>query len=825
MNGAERDIADRTGPEALDAVASAGDLRLVPPALMAWAVAWIVPEIGAAPGFILGLILLIAAGLAIGTHRRLRSASAWLLVGALIVGSAVSVAMAARVAAIDRGPVAAMTSSRAAAWLELVVTSDPEPIRSATSRVDRVMLHARLERVRSTRVRVPVIVLADAASWRGVVPSSRLRVFGRLASPRHRDGTAAVVSARGRPIVLRGPPAVQRAASSLRAGLHEAVDGLSPAERGLVPGLVVGDTSRMQPELTERFRRAGLTHLTAVSGANLMILVGFLLAVTHAVGLRGRLPPGLALAAMGGFVVLARPQPSVLRAAAMATVVLAAVATGRRRVGLASLCAAVCVLILVDPWLARSYGFALSVLATWGILVLAPRWRDRIAGPQAFDAAVGAARDPGDAADLQPSRFGRRVRALAAGAIAVPAAAQVACLPVVVMLTGQVSLVAVVANLLAAPAVAPTTVLGLLAAVASPLSAALARMVGQLAGYPARWIVAVAETFADLPGAVFPWRSGLPGALTVAAALAAGAVLIRHLCRRPAVLVALSVFVAALVVRPASVSGWPPNGWFVVACDIGQGDALVLKVGDSSAVLVDAGPDPRPVDRCLRDLGVRSLPMVVLTHFHADHVAGLPGVLDGRHVGEIVVSPLDDPPENAVHVRRWAARSGVRVRAAVAGEVWRVGDATVTVLGPRVLLGGGQVDGEGSAANNASIVLLAEVNHTRVLLTGDIEPPAQAALLASGRDRLRADVYKVPHHGSANQDADLLGAVQPRVALISVGAGNDYGQPAPRTVSSLTDHGIMVLRTDEHGDVAVISSSGGPGGRGVLGAVSRGRSP
>jgi competence protein ComEC len=292
----------------------------------------------------------------------------------------------------------------------------------------------------------------------------------------------------------------------------------------------------------------------------------------------------------------------------------------------------------------------------------------------------------------------------------------------------------------------------------------------------------------------------------------------RRVRRTPLVVLTCVAAAVVLVLRPSLSVGWPPPGWVIVACDVGQGDALVLRLAAHSGVLVDAGPDPRPVDRCLRDLGVRTLPLVVLSHFHSDHVAGLPGVLNGRAIGEIVVSPLDDPAENAVHVGRWAAQAKVRVRAAVAGEIWQVGPARLTVLGPRVLLGGGQVNGEGSAANNASVVLLAELRGVRLLLTGDIEPPAQAALLSGGGD-LHADVYKVPHHGSAYQDSRLLVAVRPRVALVCVGAGNDYGQPAPSTVGALEGTGAAVLRTDERGDVAVVAAGQ------ALRAIARGRSP
>src|SRR5262245_21762628 len=629
------DVADPPG-NLLDPVArspsSSPDLRLLGPALSAWGTAWLVPAVGIAAGTALACALASAAALCLvaaakrgttpppdkavvnatpgevtglqardaqpdrgraGKSGRDRRRWARPLAAVLVIGAAAGGASAARVAAISGGPVASMARDGEAAWLEMVVTGDPQPMQAPTDRVDRVKLTARLERVRNLRVRLPVIVLGDAASWRDLAPSSRVRAFGRLAEPQRMDGTAVVISARGRPILQRGPSAIQGAATALRAGLRDAVSTVGPAERGLIPGVVVGDTSQMPEELSEQFKRAGLTHLLAVSGANLMILVGFLLGLARVVGLRGRLPPLMALGSIVGFVILARPQPSVLRAAVMAVIVIAATLTGRRRTGLSSLCVAVCVLLLVDPWLARSYGFALSTLATGGILVLAPRWADRMSG-----------------GGLRPGPRGR-LRRLLAESLAVPAAAQVACLPVLVMLTGQVSLVAVAANLLAAPAVAPTTILGLLAATCAPVSQSGAAFLGHLAGIPASWIVRVAASFADLPGAVLPWQSGSLGAFAAVGLLTVCAVVARRLRRSPWAVLTVSSASISLVLRPSLSVGWPPPGWVIVACDVGQGDALVLRITAQSSVLVDAGPDPRPVDRCLRDLGVRTLPLIV----------------------------------------------------------------------------------------------------------------------------------------------------------------------------------------------------------------------
>jgi competence protein ComEC len=344
-----------------------------------------------------------------------------------------------------------------------------------------------------------------------------------------------------------------------------------------------------------------------------------------------------------------------------------------------------------------------------------------------------------------------------------------------------------------------------------------AQAVAWVGWLPAAWLVRVADVGASVPGAALPWPDGMRGALLLAVLTAVvWPALTRRRYRRvlAAGLASASVTAAGLAVaRPA----WPPPGWFAVFCDVGQGDAVVLKAEQGSAVVVDAGPDPVAMDRCLDRLGVDRVPLVVLSHLHADHVDGLPGVLDGRSVGLVQVGPLQEPDERAEAVQRWTAAAGVPVELPALGESRSAGDLRWTVLAPAR-----RFTGTTSDPNNSSLVLRVQAGPTTLLLTGDIEPEAQRDLVRRGVE-LRADVLKVPHHGSRHQDPEFLRAVGAAVVVTSVGADNDYGHPAQEVLDALQSGGARSFRTDLDGDVALAhrggrlvvvgrSGSGEPGG-------------
>ncbi|MEW2382916.1 ComEC/Rec2 family competence protein [Micromonospora sp. NPDC047707] len=775
------------------------DLRLAGLAVTAWLSALAGLQLGARTAVLVALVAAVAAGAgALHLLGRLGRPAApvrrhgWIAVAVLLGVVCGASATAARVAVRDAAPVRALVESGATVTADLVVRDDPRAVRGVPGRPAMFLVPVESTRFvgpdgGSVEARVRVLVLATDPAWRGLLPGQRLTAEGRLAPPRGGDLTAAVLRSTRPPAEHGAPPTSQRAAGALRAGLQDACDPLPDEQGGLLPGLVVGDTSRLPSTVEEDFLATGMTHLTAVSGSNVAIIVGAVLLLARWGRAGPWLAAGLCAVALVGFVILVRPSPSVVRAATMGAIGLAALAVGRPRAALPALAAAVTVLVLVDPELAGDAGFALSVLATGGLLLLAPRWRDALRR--------------------------RRVPAGVAEAVAVPAAAQLACAPVVAGISGTVSLVAVPANLLAVPAIAPATVLGVVAAALSPLWPAGAGFLAWLASWPAWWLVTVAHHGARVPAGTLPWPDGAAGALLLSG-LTLGLLVAarRPVARRLVAVVAVAAVLGALPVRLVA-SGWPPAGWVVAACAVGQGDTVVLPVGPGRAVVVDAGPDPAAADRCLRGLGVREVPLLVVSHFHVDHTGGLAGVFRGRRVTTVLIPSWPEPAAGRDLVRAEAAAAPADLVTVPAGWRYRAGGVELTVVGPPYPLRGTRSD-----PNNNSLVLLATVGGVRILLAGDAETEEQRALL----DRpppggLRTHVLKVAHHGSAYQDPAFLDAVRPAVALVPVGAGNTYGHPNPAVLGRLARAGARVLRTDVDGDVAVVVRPSG------LAVVTRGQ--
>ncbi|WP_246142511.1 ComEC/Rec2 family competence protein [Nocardioides rubriscoriae] len=757
----------------------AADLRMPLLAVASWVgglAAQFLPSAVAVPA-----VLGIGGALLAVTRVRRRPGELATVLAGLLVAAGVLTSALVRAEAVAHNPVADLAGERAVVEVVAVVVSDPQPVSSPFGDQVAVRLEVRevVGRGLVHRVAVPVLVLGDPA-WADEPWGATVRTHGRLVVPDgDRSGLSALLTGAAAPQRLREPDLWWRGAGAMRASIRASVAHRPDDQRALVPALVDGDDAALDPGLVNDFKATGLTHLTAVSGTNLTLVVGFLLVLARWCRVRGRWLALVAVLGIGGFVLLARTEPSVVRAAAMGTVGLLAMGSNGRRRATRGLAVAVVVLLLVQPALAVAAGFVLSVLATAGIVLLAPGWRDALA---------------------------RWLPRWLAEAVAVPFAAQVACTPVVAALSGQVSLVAVLANLVVAPVVGPATVLGLTGGLTGLVVPALGRLLGTGAAWCVGWIATVARAGADLPLPTLDWGTDAWSLAALTVGCLALTVLAPVVLRSPRLTVPLVATAVVATTVPLPTPGWPDTGWVMAMCDVGQGDALVLHAGPRSGVVVDAGPDPAAVDRCLDDLGIDQVPLLVLTHFHADHVAGLPGVLEGRTVGAVWTTSLLDPPAAVGDVVSATRAAGV-VPTLPAIGARRVGDVVLQAVWPRP---GPPVagPGDGSTANNASVVLVADVGSTRILLTGDVEPPGQAALAVEVAG-LDVDVLKVPHHGSRYQDLPWLLSLHAEVALVSVGADNDYGHPSRDLVAALADAGADVRRTDQDGDVLVLPTDGG----------------
>ncbi|MFK3678909.1 ComEC/Rec2 family competence protein [Microbacterium sp. NPDC090218] len=640
----------------------------------------------------------------------------------------------------------------------------------------------------ATEIGPPGGATAAAAPIRiGVAPAegfdlgARLRVVGEASATDAGERSALVVFANSAE-VASAASGVFGATASLKQMFVDRSLRLPEPGAGLLPGLAVGDTRAVTADLNDAMRTSGLSHLTAVSGANCAIVVGAIFWATALCGGGRTLRVVLSLAGLAGFVVLVTPEPSVVRAAVMAAVGMLTVLLGRPSAGAGMLSLCTVGILLADPWLATSPGFALSVAASGALILLAP------------PLARG---------------LGRAMPQPVALAIAVPLAAQLACGPIIALFAEQQSLIGIAANLIAAPAAPIATVIGLLACLAAPLPA-LADLLAAASWLPAAWIATTATTTAQLPGAQVLLPAGIGSAALVALIsvciavvllrsriaprrrVAALAVLVVRRGAAAVLVVVLSLATARILLDGPLATVTSPDGWSVAACDVGQGDALLVR-SEEKVALIDTGPAPERLAACLRSLGVERIDLLVLTHYDLDHAGGTSAVL-GR-VGAVLHGPVTEDSERALLAD--LATAGAQVEQASAGQRGVLGEATWRVLWPL------RASAAFPSGNDASVVMeFAGGGVPRSVFLGDLGAASQRMLLRTARLG-QYDVVKVSHHGSADQESGLYETLQARVALVSVGADNDYGHPRAEILDLLSATGAHVLRTDQQGRVVL----------------------
>lgn len=748
------------------------DLRLLPVAGATWGAALLgvfAPE--AAPwvagGGVLGAVIAVVLG-------SVRSSASGSGLSAVVLSAAAAASLAVCVALPAR--------DAADAWDGRFVEATCEITSSASvGRDGRLWVDAELTGIGSPGdvrpASAPVRLGLDPGE--GYDLGAAVRVRGEVASTDPGE--------RGALVVFSSSAAIERPAAGIFAAAagarHEFIarsTRLPEPGAGLLPGLAVGDTRAVGAELNDDMRISGLSHLTAVSGANCAIVVGAAFWLVALCGGGRRLRVVLAALTLAGFVVLVTPEPSVVRAAVMAGAAMLSVLLGRPSAGAGLLALCASAILIVDPWLAATPGFALSVAASGALILLAPplargmaRWM-----PQPLALAIG-----------------------------VPLSAQLVCAPIIALFAEQQSLVGVVANMIADPAAPIATVVGLLACLAAPLPF-LADVLAASAWLPAAWIAATAEVSAELPLAQVPLVPGIGSSLLVAVLGAAAALLLvrpkeRVALMRPVrwaraaaavvIVVAVALGGAQVLLRGPLATATSPDGWAIAACDIGQGDALVIRSAGSMA-LIDTGPDPDLLGDCLRSLGVERVDLLVLTHFDLDHVGGVDAV-QGQ-VGRVLHGPSDAPDD--LRLLQRLAAGGAHLVDAASGLEGALGDASWRVLWPQ------RGSSAFSAGNDSSVVVeFGGGGVPRSLFLGDLSAESQRMLQRTAHLGSDMTVVKVAHHGSADQDAGLYEALRPAVAVISVGEGNDYGHPRAEILAILQAVGAHVLRTDQRGRILI----------------------
>jgi competence protein ComEC len=774
-------------------LAARHDARLLPAACTVWLATLLGVSLGWAWTIVTGLALAVL-GCAVRARwrgRKVRTA-AWAMI---VCGLLTACLTGARLEHQQTNPLADL--ARRGEWVRLrvTVTDLPKPINSVgfASRpggVRSVLIPADAVSVTLDQHTTPadgaVLLIAPTRGWATLVRGQQADGSGALMPPRpSSDQPVAVLRVLGSPKSVTPPSMPQRVAEALRHGLRTASAGLPGDDHGLLPAIVTGDRTGVSQPTLDDFKRSGMDYLMAVGGLHFMVVCGAVAWVLRRIGVGPRTCAITTGVVLVGFAEVAGGEPNVLRAGLMVGVGLLALATGRGRSATSALAGSIIVLTLWQPGFAADVGFALSVLATAAMVLLAK--------PTAQALERGGV--PPGIAHL----------------LAVALVAQLATAPVIAAAYGQLSIPSVLANTLVEPAFVPAMLVGAVTMACAPAWPWLATMIAHVAVPELEWLRFVAHHAARLPAASISWPTGWWGGLALAGTL--GGLVIALRFKRLRALCAAALVGLLLIVVPVKVfaPSWPPAHWAMIDCDVGQGDGEALATAQAGrVVLVDTGPDEESMAECLSRLGVDRIPLVVLSHLHADHVGGLASVLRDWPVGAVAVGPSRVPDWAWHQVLRETTAAKVPLVEFTVGQRLSWPGLTLDVIGPP----SGESwpagdDPSGTVVNNSSLVLRATTGVGRILLTGDVELAAQADLLESKVD-LNAAVLKIPHHGSRYSAPAFLDAVHAKVAVASVGAGNPYGHPSPLTLNRLAADGALVLRTDHDGDVAIVPGPHGP---------------
>ena len=619
-------------------------------------------------------------------------------------------------------------------------------------------------------------------------------------------GVSATARTRNVQILSRGNPL-----ETFRSALGDAIERVLPAPAGgLAAAIVIGLRERVDERLAADFTATGLGHVVALSGWNVAITMAVADRFAKQLSAKRRRPLLIAVAIAYG--LFAGASASVIRASFMAAAALIGAASGRPGSGAVALSHAALALMVLDPAIAADPGFRLSALATAGLLAKSQRWSERAA-------AFG-------------TRLPRQLQAgwsVIGGDVAVSLAAQAATLGLVIALFGRIAVWSIPLTLLIAPLIAPATAAAILATIAGALvrmlPPALALLPGLLA-LPAAALFSAAAWIAQFGARLPAGGIEVPRGATVGVGLLLGIAGVwlllrdeshtttnemdggsgasnlttRHIAFGVAVLIAISGL--------TSLGSASPRGSLrITALDVGQGDAILIEV-PGHRMLIDGGPDPSrlsaELDRIIPAWD-RRIDLLVASHPHEDHLAGLPKLLDRYRVASVIGSEDRGGGPAASSWREILQQSNISYHQVFTGERFSIGAAQLRVLWPDKTYLSLPPGNDGRALNDRSIVLRLDIPGFSALFTGDIESDIDARILHN--ITAPVDFLKSPHHGSkTSASSALLSALNPRVAVVSVGAKNSYGHPSAVTLQRLGERGAAVERTDQGGTVMVTVS-------------------
>ena len=565
---------------------------------------------------------------------------------------------------------------------------------------------------------------------------------------------------------------------SIRHAFVLNAQGITADSKALVAGLAIGERDLLSAEVAEQMKTLSLTHLVAVSGANLAIIMGVCYLVSAGLSLSRNARYISALSVMVAYVLVVGPESSVLRAATMASFVAGGLWLGRGSNPIYALAWAIIFLLAIDPGLAVDFGFSLSALATLGLLTIAKpiyQWASRY------------------------------VPKLVAVGLAASFSAQLVTTPILLMLQPSIPVYSVLANLIVEPVVAPVTVLGITALILAMPLPLISAAISYVASLGTWWITVVAANLSSWPAARVHFVAGPAGIVLAFIVVGLALSIYYQEFARYRVMLAVSLIGAVTISLSWSIVDQLryqqfAGKWDVVNCDVGQGDALVIQSAGVTA-LIDVGREPEPIDRCLENLGVDQIDLLVITHFDADHAGGIHGALRNRQVSRAIISGFEDDRPLVSLIDQELNSANVLVYQGFAGMSGSLGDLQWKVLSPTANAW------EAKDSNDASVIISFIGAEFSVLALGDLGEIGQQRLLRNSAAALRELtrkplLLKVAHHGSADQSAELFRLLGPEVAIFSVGR-NPYGHPTNKALTMARNYAGSSVRTDELGSIAL----------------------